>query len=116
MQRRAFSAMSVWLGESLVISGLSVTRRQTATTRADMSGSLPKATPPSLTLGQEILISMASMGESSKIRATSSYSSTVEPDMLAMKRVSLKSRFGRYSSTTFLAPGFCNPMAFNIPI
>jgi hypothetical protein len=68
MQRRAFSAMSVWLGESLVISGLSVTLRQAATTRADMSGSLPKATPPSFTLGQEMLISMASMGESSKRR------------------------------------------------
>ncbi len=51
--------------------GLSVTLRQASTTRADMSGSLPKATPPSLTLGQEILISMASIGESSKRRVTS---------------------------------------------
>jgi hypothetical protein len=71
MQRRAFSAMSVWLGDSLVISGLPVTARQASTTRADMSGSLPKATPPSFTFGQEMLISMASIGESSKRRVTS---------------------------------------------
>ena len=38
MQRRAFSAMSVWLGESLVMSGLLVTLRQASTTRADISG------------------------------------------------------------------------------
>ena len=38
MQRRAFSRMSVWFGDSLVISGFFVTRRQASTTRADMSG------------------------------------------------------------------------------
>ena len=38
MQRRAFSRMSVWLGDSLVMSGLRVTARQAATTCADMSG------------------------------------------------------------------------------
>jgi hypothetical protein len=38
MQRRAFSRMSVWLGDSLVMSGFLVTRRQAATTWADMSG------------------------------------------------------------------------------
>ena len=39
MQRRAFSRISVWLGESFVMSGFFVTLRQAATTRADMSGS-----------------------------------------------------------------------------
>ena len=38
---------------------------------------------------------MASMGESSKRRVTSAYSSMVEPQTLAMKRVSLKSSVGR---------------------
>ena len=38
MQRRAFSLMSVWFGESLVMIGLLVTLRQASTTRADMSG------------------------------------------------------------------------------
>ena len=38
MQRRAFSRMSVWFGDSLVISGFFVTLRQAATTRADISG------------------------------------------------------------------------------
>ena len=38
MQQRAFSRMSVWFGESLVTSGLRVTSRQAATTRADISG------------------------------------------------------------------------------
>ena len=35
---RAFSTMSVWFGESLVMSGLSVSRRHAATTCADISG------------------------------------------------------------------------------
>ena len=70
-QPRALAAISVWLGESLVMMGLRVALRQAATTRADISGSLPKATPPSRTFGQEMLISMASMGESSKRRVTS---------------------------------------------
>ena len=38
---------------------------------------------------------MASMGESSKRRVTSTYSSMVEPDTFAKKRVSLKSSVGR---------------------
>ena len=46
-------------------------------------------------LGQEMLISMASIGEASKRRVTSTYSSIVEPHTLAMKRVSLKSSCGR---------------------
>ena len=38
MQSRAFSRMSVWFGESLVISGFFVALRQAATTRALISG------------------------------------------------------------------------------
>src|SRR5258706_3344574 len=115
MQRRVFSLMSVWLGDILVISGLLVTARQAATTRADISGTLPNCTPPSLMLGQDMLISIASMGESSKRRVTSTYSSTVEPQALAMKRVSVKSSEGRMERTTASTPGFCRPMALSMP-
>jgi hypothetical protein len=66
-------------------------------------------------LGQEMLISMASMGESSKRRVTSTYSSMVEPQTLAMKRVSLKSSEGRMLRTTCSTPGFCRPMALSMP-
>ena len=38
MQARALAAMSVWFGESFVMSGFLVTLRHAATTRADMSG------------------------------------------------------------------------------
>ena len=38
MQALAFACMSVWLGDSFVISGFLVTARQAATTRALMSG------------------------------------------------------------------------------
>ena len=71
MQRRAFSLMSVWFGDSLVMSGLLVTARHAATTRADISGTLPNCTPPSLMFGHEMLISMASIGESSNRRVVS---------------------------------------------
>ena len=116
MQSRAFSRMSVWLGESFVIRGLVVTLRQAATTRADISGWLPNCTPPSLTFGQEMFTSMASIGESSKRRVTSTYSSIVDPLTLAKKRVSLKSRVGRIWPTTWSAPGFCSPMALIMPM
>ena len=107
--------MSVWFGDSLVMIGFDVCARQASTTRADMSGSLPKATPPSFTFGQEMLISIASIGESSKRFVTRSYSSTVEPETFARKRVSLKSSPGRISSTTLSTPGFCRPMALSMP-
>jgi hypothetical protein len=47
-----------------------------------------------------MLISMASIGESSKRRVTSAYSSIVEPDTFAKKRVSVKSSVGRILLTT----------------
>ena len=115
IQRRALSAMSVWFGESFAISGFFVTLRHAATTRADITGSLPNTTPPSFTFGQEILISMASIGESSNRRVTSRYSSIVEPETLAMKRVSVKSSEGRILFTTVAVPGFCKPMELSMP-
>ena len=115
MQHFAFSAMSVWLGDNFVIKGFFVALRQASTTFADIIGSFPNSTPPFLIFGQEILISIAFIGESSNIRVISSYSSIVEPDKFAIKHVSSKSRCGKYSSTTTFEPGFCKPIAFNMP-
>jgi len=55
----AMTVISVTLGESLTISGRSVTARTASVTFCAIFGSVPKATPPFLTLGQEILISRA---------------------------------------------------------
>ena len=63
-----------------------------------------------------MLISIASIGESSKRRVTSTYSSIVEPETLAMNRVSEKSSVGRIFRTTWSTPGFCRPMALIMPI
>ena len=95
--------------------GFCVAARQAATTRADISGSLPNCTPPSRTFGQEILISIASILESSKTRVVCAYSSTVPPDRLAMNRVSPKSSVGKIRSTTAWLPGFCRPIELSIP-
>ena len=62
-----------------------------------------------------MLISIASIGESSKRRVTSAYSSMVEPQTLAMKRVSVKSSVGRILRTTWSTPGFCRPIALIMP-
>ena len=68
--------------------GLSVAARHASTTRAEVSGSFPKATPPSLTLGQEILISIASIAELLNILVTAAYSSIVDPETFATKAYS----------------------------
>ena len=62
-----------------------------------------------------MLISIASIGESSKRRVTSTYSSIVEPQTFAMKRVSVKSSVGRIFATTCSTPGFCSPIALIMP-
>ena len=56
---RANSAMSATLGESLGMTGRRVALRTAATTSWVIFGSPPKAIPPFLTLGQEMLISSA---------------------------------------------------------
>src|SRR5688572_27344046 len=62
-----------------------------------------------------MLISIASIGESSKRRVTSAYSSMVEPQTLARNRVSPKSSVGRIFRTTWSTPGFCRPIALIMP-
>ena len=75
--------MSVWFGESFVISGFVVTFLQASTTLADISGSLPNSIPPLFTFGQEILSSMPETQERSNFFVTATYSSTVDPDTFA---------------------------------
>ncbi len=83
---RANSAMLVTFGLSLVISGSVVARRTVETTSAASAGSVPNATPPAFTLGQEMLISSAvipSRSASSRA-ATSPYSAMVVPQIFTM--------------------------------
>jgi len=56
---------TVSLSAVFAISGFEVCSRHAATTFADISGKLPKDTPPSLMFGHDMFISMASIGESS---------------------------------------------------
>ena len=55
----AISVMLVTFGESFAITGFSDAAATARTTAAAAWGSVPKTMPPSLTFGQEILISSA---------------------------------------------------------
>ena len=57
---RAHSAMSATLGESLTISGFLASALVSLTMLYMDSGRVPKATPPSFTLGQDMFISSMS--------------------------------------------------------
>ena len=88
-EARANTAMSATLGESLGTTGRRVARRTAETTSKVMRGSPPKAMPPFLTLGQEMLTSTpATPSASSRARVTSAYSSTVSPQTLTSTAVS----------------------------
>ena len=63
------AAMSVTLGESLTIRVLEYAFRTAFTTDAAPSQVTPNAMPPDLTLGQEMLSSMAGMRSNSLILA-----------------------------------------------
>src|SRR5262245_66051460 len=86
MQRRAFSRMSVWFGESLVMSGFFVTRRQAATTWGGMWGWLVSGGGACLMLGEGVLVWLGWIGEEWKRGVTLRYSSMVEVGMLGLKR------------------------------
>ena len=86
---RANTVMSATLGDSLGITGRRVARRTADTTSCVIFGSPPKAMPPFLTFGHEMLISIASTrGASSRMRVTSAYSSTVSPQTFTTTAVS----------------------------
>ena len=83
-QARAISAMSVTLGDSFIITGLFVAERTIFVISAAPEQDTPNAAPPAFTLGQEMLTSIMSTSVLSSFLAISSYSSAVEPAILAM--------------------------------
>ncbi len=108
--------MSVTFGESLVMTGRLVAPLTAATTFAASTGSVPKTMPPFLTLGHDILTSMAATPACpSSLLATSAYSSIVSPNMLATTLVSIPSSRGSFSEMNASTPTFCRPMALSIP-
>jgi hypothetical protein len=69
-----------------------------------------------LTFGQEMFSSMASIrSEPSKCRATSAYSSTVDPATFAMTFVFSPRSRGTSSLTTLRTPGFSSPIELISP-
>ena len=111
----AVAVMSVTFGESLTISGFVQLRFTSRVTFSTIAGSTPKATPPSFTLGHDILSSNKSVSVPDKISATARYSSTVAPAILAMTTAP---DFFSHGSSFFIkqsTPGFCSPIAFRTP-
>ena len=94
----AMETMSVTLGESLVMTIFSELALTCATTSAAASGQVPKTMPPSLTLGQEILISTASTPSTLSFFATSPYSSGEWPYILTITGTSYLRSSGRVCS------------------
>ena len=72
----AISAMLVTFGESFMITGCFAYFFISLVIVSTPFGSVPKAIPPSLTLGHEIFISIISIGSSARRFTTSRYSSS----------------------------------------
>ena len=85
-QALAMAVMSVTLGESFRMTGfLQATALTARVTWAAMSGSVPKASPPCLTLGQEMLTSsQPTCWQRASFSATMAYSSTLLPQTFAI--------------------------------
>jgi len=108
--------MSVTLGVSFTMRGRRLARLMPSTTRAAASGSAPNESPPSSTLGQEMLASKAATpGAPSSLRATSAYSSQVRPTTLTMTGTPRRASQGRSSASRRSTPGFSSPMELSIP-
>src|SRR5690554_944064 len=81
----AISVISLTLGDSLTYTGTLDTALTFSVKRLAISGFTPNATPPSLTLGQEIFNSIAlTLGAVQTLLATATYSSSVAPAIFAM--------------------------------
>ena len=113
---RANDATSVTFGVSFGMTGSRVTLR-TALTTACVPGRLqPKVMPPSLMFGQEMFSSIAATPSASdRIRASSTYSSSVVPQMLTKTTARRRRSSGSFSSMNRCTPMPCRPMAFSIP-
>jgi hypothetical protein len=113
---RATTPISVTFGVSFGITGRRVLARTASVTEAAISGSQPKRIPPSCTLGQEMFISIPDTpSTSSRMPASSAYSSRELPQMLTrMAMPSSRSR-GIFSSMKRSIPTSWRPMALSMP-
>src|SRR3990170_5442697 len=112
----AKEAISVTFGDSFIRTGNVVAFLTICTTLRVDSMSVPKAIPPSLTFGQDILTSSPSTPSTPSNRlATSPYSSTVEPNIFTNTLVLNFLRKGSLSLIKASTPILGRPMAFNIP-
>ena len=111
----AISTMSVTFGESLTITGLSVTLRTALVTDSTTFGSTPKAMPSHSTFGQDTLTSNPAMPSTDNVSAIQANSSIVPADIFASNGTSYFLSSGRISLTKCSAPGFSRPMQFNTP-
>ena len=104
---RAESTRSGALGESFTIKGRRVAARTRATREAVACGELPKSMPPFATLGHEMFSSTAARPDApSSARTTSTNSSSVSPQTLAMTVAWSSSSFGSFSSRKTATPTF----------
>ncbi len=112
----AIDAISVTFGDSFTVSGREVWRRTNRVTPAADSHVAPKAMPPCLTLGHEILTSnILTSGTPSRRRASSEYSSAVLPEMLTITGTPFSRKKGSSSAINPSTPGFSRPMEFSNP-
>src|SRR5450830_105182 len=115
-QAIAIATMSSALGDSLTMSGLPHTRRTAPTTPAATSLLMPKAMPPSRTLGQLMLSSTKSTPSAlESSRTPSMYSSRSPPPTLAMMAVPRVRMRGSSRSRKTGMPGFWSPTEFIMP-
>ena len=113
----AKAATFATFGVSFGMRGRRVTRRTAATTSCVPCNDEPNIMPPFLMFGQEMFSSIAATpSASSRMRATSVYSSMVEPQMLTMTTAPRSRSGGSFSATKRRTPIPCRPMAFNIPL
>ena len=72
--------------------------------------------PPSLMFGQEMFTSRAcTPSASERIRASSTYSSSVLPQMFTMLVAPIRRSSGSFSAMYRWTPMPCSPMAFSMP-
>ena len=113
------ATISVTLGESFMMTGLSVTAFTAAHTLAAASGEVPKAMPPPWTLGQLMFTSsQPTSGRAPKAWAKVAYSSREYPEMLAMTgfpKLAGSAIQGSSSARTASMPGFWSPTEFSMP-
>ena len=113
---RANEATSVTFGVSLGITGRRVTFLTALTTSKVPFRLQPNVMPPSLMFGQEMFSSSAATPSASdRIRASSTYSSSVLPQMLTMTVARRSRSSGSFSLMNRWTPMPWRPMALSIP-